>query len=559
MGMPRLKDYSGAVHYSIPFPHDERLCPGCGEERTYAWLSSGRFIFQLNKLVHVQSQVVQCLTPDCLVNGQLIHPTAEWMLAPKKLSYGCDVISTIGALRMEEKKKLGAIHQYLVEKHGLPISERGVNKLMDLYLALVSGSQLEDRDLIREIQRNGAIVLSLDAAEPLKGHEASWLVRDVLTGRTLVARTMRSSTTADVQRLVHVVKEFAAECKVPIIGAVSDAGRVIRKAIALELPGIPHQLCRPHYVKDLAKPLMDEDRELKKKLKKPFRDLRKAERTLVTPEKPSASASEQPDPAPAEAKADVSRVQGVSLSYLEKLCLAIRSILKDSGHYPFKPPGLKLYERLALVRETVRTLRRKKGGRCLEMLDGMLGVLDELKEQEEELRSLYAHIWKVGTVLYHEGQTSTKAKQQMRELVDEWNSLRRNGGTREGLYKSWVKLTDSLWPGLFHCYDDPRIPGDNNSTERAIRDLKNFERHFSQNPNPAKRFVRHADFLAAFLNCKRIPGLDFVASRTAEQVQKAKDTLKAQSLKASIMSRARRDTHGLLKEILEESRAGPKG
>lgn len=300
------------------------------------------------------------MTPDCLVNGQLIHPTAEWMLAPKKLSYGCDVISTIGALRMEEKKKLGSIHQYLVEKHALPISERGVNKLMDLYLALVSGSQLEDRDLIREIQRNGAIVLSLDAAEPMKGHEACWLVRDVLTGRTLVARTLRSSTTAEIQRLVRLAKEFAAECKVPIIGAVSDAGKEIRKSIALELPGVPHQLCRPHYVKDLAKPLMDEDRALKKKLKKPFRDLRKAERTLVAPEKPSLPEPRQPEPA--EGKAHGSRVQGVSLSYLEKLCLAIRSILKDSGHYPFKPPGLRLYERLALVRETVRTLRRKKGG-----------------------------------------------------------------------------------------------------------------------------------------------------------------------------------------------------
>ena len=65
---------------------------------------------------------------------------------------------------------------------------------------------------------------------------------------------------------------------VPITGVVSDGQDTIRKAVARTLPGVPHQLCHFHYLREAARPIYEADRHAKKELKKRVRGVRPIER-----------------------------------------------------------------------------------------------------------------------------------------------------------------------------------------------------------------------------------------------------------------------------------------
>ena len=69
---------------------------------------------------------------------------------------------------------------------------------------------------------------------------------------------------------------------VPIRGVISDGQLSIRKAVASALPGVPHQLCHFHYLREAAKPVYEADRHAKKELKKQVRGVRPIERAVET-------------------------------------------------------------------------------------------------------------------------------------------------------------------------------------------------------------------------------------------------------------------------------------
>src|SRR5258708_36714701 len=41
--------------------------------------------------------------------------------------------------------------------------------------------------------------------------------------------------------------------EIPIVGVITDGQHSIRKAVARALPGVPHQLCHFHYLREAAK------------------------------------------------------------------------------------------------------------------------------------------------------------------------------------------------------------------------------------------------------------------------------------------------------------------
>src|SRR5262249_61690985 len=104
----------------------------------------------------------------------------------------------------------------------------------------------------------------------------------------------------------------------PTPGAVSDGREPTRTAVAQPLPGVPHQLCQFHSLREAAKPIHEADRHAKKQLKKRVRGVRKIER-----------AAEGEDDAEGEI------VRGY--------CAAVRSALTDDGLAPLAASGLLLH------------------------------------------------------------------------------------------------------------------------------------------------------------------------------------------------------------------------
>src|SRR6516164_4395667 len=175
---------------------------------------------------------------------------------------------------------------------------------------------------------------------------------DGLSGEVVLARSLLSATTEDLQALVTEVRQAVP---VPIRGVISDGQSTIRKAVARALPGVPHQLCQFHYLREAAQPIYEADRHAKKELKKRVRGVRPLER---------------------QAEKEPSQEAAVVRDY----CAAVRAALTDDGRPPLAASGLRLLERLTKV---VASLDRvaAKAGRLLKGLEKLRRLLHRGLEQ----------------------------------------------------------------------------------------------------------------------------------------------------------------------------------
>jgi hypothetical protein len=295
--------------------------------------SNFRTLVTLDGLVRLKLKIRQCRRAECPRHRRPYRPEAEGALALPHHEFGLDVIAMVGALRYAEHKSVPEIHRALRER-GVDIAQRSVTCLLERYDELLALS-LSDADRLREITaREGRVILALDGLQPDVGHEVLWVLRDCLSGEVLMAKSLLSSAAEDLAALLGAV---VSVLPVPIEGVVSDGQRSIRRAVERALPGVPHQLCHYHYLREAALPIYEADRHAKKVLKKHVRGIRVIERK-VEPR--------------GDAEAEV--VRGY--------CAAVRSALTDDGPPPLSASGLQLHERLTQIQDSLE--RVEKRGLC---------------------------------------------------------------------------------------------------------------------------------------------------------------------------------------------------
>ena len=121
------------------------------------------------------------------------------------------------------------------------------------------------------------VILALDGLQPDVGHEVLWVVRDCLSSEVLLARSLLSAAAKDLEPLLREVAEAVG---MPVLGVVSDGQTSIRRAVERALPGVPHQLCQFHFLREAAHPVFEADRHTKVRLKAEVRGVRPIERAL---------------------------------------------------------------------------------------------------------------------------------------------------------------------------------------------------------------------------------------------------------------------------------------
>lgn len=290
-------------------------CPSCGR---LMWVTyeNQRTVTTLEAVVRLRLPIRRCENGACDRHHVAYRPEAEGRWALPKHEFGLDVIAWIGALRYAEHRSVTEIHRRLRER-GVAIAERTVEHLLARYEELVGLRERDRQGLKEKLARQGRLIVALDGLQPDKGHEVLWVVREVLSGEVLGSQSLLSSTQSAIERLLT---EALAELGVPVVGVISDGEVAVRKAVAALLPGVAHQLCQYHYLREATKPVWEADRHAKKVLKKAVRGVRPLERQV-----------ERRDDAEAEV------VRGY--------CAAVRSALTDDGRPPRDASGLKLRER----------------------------------------------------------------------------------------------------------------------------------------------------------------------------------------------------------------------
>lgn len=371
----------------------DQVCAFCGEG-LYVCCHRKRRLFTLQGPWQLVVRLGHCPDPGCPGHRGTISPREEMAIAPPRLAVGWDVFAWIGHRRFARHWSVPQICAELSDSHAIDLSEDAVEDYVRRYQVMVAARHT-DFERMREVYApSKSVVLAIDGLQPEKGHETLYVVRELTQKRVWFAEPLLSSTNDEVRRVLARAGEIARALGVSVAGWISDKQDAFVAGIAKEFPDVPHRYCDNHFLRDLAKPVLEQDSHAKVQMRRKVRGLRAIEQAVLREAAKLPVSAEQSPPtsppqatpsgepavatliaeAPArdenfaaagtvwaseQATAEVSAAGQVVLDY----CAAVRGILNDDQGGPLHPPGLRMADALAEVRDSLeRNLETKKGG-----------------------------------------------------------------------------------------------------------------------------------------------------------------------------------------------------
>lgn len=351
-------------------------------------------LFTLKGPVELVCRLTHCSDPSCPARGQTLSPAAEFTFTLPRWLIGWDVFCWMGHRRFARHWSVSQLQAELREGYRIPLSFDAVLAYLGRYQTMLAARQQDPQQLARAYAKVDCLVLSIDGVQPEKGHETLYTVREWNAKRIWFAESLLSSSQDEVRRLLARARQWVSRLGKPVRLWLSDKQDAFVKGIALEFPDTPHRYCDNHFLRDLAKPMLDIDSTAKVQMRKKVRGWRDIERAVLerrrevvpqgqgrhalseegTPAGPAGAAGQQRQPTAKTAKTqeaatpikatqpgNSAQAGQVVLDY----CAAVRGILNDDQGGPLHPPGLRMAEALAEVRASLgRLLALNKPGRA---------------------------------------------------------------------------------------------------------------------------------------------------------------------------------------------------
>jgi hypothetical protein len=373
-------------------------------------------IFTLDGPLEILCKLAHCPDPCCPAHGHTLSPLAEAQITLPWWLIGWDVFCWMGFRRFTRHWSIPQLQAELRDSYQICLSDDAIAGYLKRYRCMVAARH-EDAELLKEAYQDiDRLVLTIDGLQPEKGHETLYVVRELRGKRIWFAEALLSSSTAEVQRLLAKAKDWAQQLGKPVELWMSDKQDAFVTGIAAEFPDVPHRYCQNHFLRDLAKPMLESDSHAKVQMRKKVRGLRDIEKQVLEDRRqaqvesepasaaadssasnadpanalgevaaptsssvaanenepvasaadageaagiPPAVAREQPAPAAPAAATPGDDAGQVVLDY----CAAVRGILNDDQGGPLHPPGVRMAEALQEVQQSLqRNLAAKKGG-----------------------------------------------------------------------------------------------------------------------------------------------------------------------------------------------------
>lgn len=249
---------------------ESKICPKCGQvlKRSHiAWRKT--LIFSTGPEI-VTSWAYQCDGSKCVKEKESYKSEQAERLHLKHRRYSREIIVKIGYRRFWHHRTMYEIYEWLNEELGLKISERQVLNLIGDFLALLRAGQAAN--IKQKLGQSNDIVIGIDGMQPEKGNKSLYLIREPRVGLTLMAENLDEGANEILSdKLLNPLKSQAEQLGLKWQGVVSDAQQSIRLAVANSLPGVPHQACQSHCLRDAGQLTFAADRSMKKRLKAAFR------------------------------------------------------------------------------------------------------------------------------------------------------------------------------------------------------------------------------------------------------------------------------------------------
>lgn len=320
---------------------ERRLCLTCGAVLKRHHILWRKHLVLLCGPTYVTSWAYRCPNAGCADFGVVHRSAVAEQLHLGRGQFGRDVVVQIGYWRFWQHLTVPEIHSRLVNDLHLPICEREVLNLLGDFLALLrAGQPAKVIGLHVDWAERQGLVVGIDGMQPEKGNLCLYVLRDPRLGLTYLAESLEDSGALALHKaLLEPVRTLAEQLGLPILGVVSDAQESIRLAVRAALPGVPHQCCQFHCLRDAGTLTFEADRSMKTALKQRLR-----------------SALGHLKGSIAKLPAD-DRWRPVLADY----ALAIHSTLLEGGVAPFALGGVHIFDDLSALAASLRRCQEKGG------------------------------------------------------------------------------------------------------------------------------------------------------------------------------------------------------
>ena len=297
---------------------------------------------------------MHCPNSVCVQHRKIVNPDRESILALPHWLIGWDVFCWLGHRRFSRHWSVPQLRHELLDTYKLALSDDAIEDYLQRYQGMVAARQHDFERLKAEYAKTRTVTLSIDGLQPEKGHETLYVVRELEHERVWFARSLLSSATEEIRPLIEQANDWAKRLGCRVRLWISDKQDAFVKSIASVCPGVPHRYCGNHFLRDVAKPMLELDSQAKVQMRRKIRGLRMIEREVLKDRKSSRTDSNRDAPAslaPTEQR-------DIVLDY----CVAVRGILNDGQGGPLHPPGVRMSEALGAVRRSLqKNLQLKKG------------------------------------------------------------------------------------------------------------------------------------------------------------------------------------------------------
>ena len=396
---------AGTAFKRIPLDVEDCWCPVCDR---YMYVCDHRYhhLWTLEGPTQVVNRLVRCPDASCASRGRTFSPAAELSLSMPRWCIGWDVFCWLGHRRFARHWSVPQLRAELKDTHQIRLSDDAIEHYIGLDQTMLAARQQDPAQLAEAYRDSPSLVLTIDGLQPEKGHETLYVVRELTRKRVWFAEPLLSSAEQEVHRVVVLARQWAERLAKPVRAWMSDKQDAFVKAIATECPGIPHRYGQNHFMRDLAKPVLDLDRQAKVTMRSKVRGLRAIERRVLDERRHAAASASPPPPAPPQGAATSTAalpasvtpatvappepwassaggllhtdnaLEATRLATTEEAaveveagevvlgyCAAVRGILNESQGGPLHPPGVRMSEALQEVRDSLdRNLGAHKGG-----------------------------------------------------------------------------------------------------------------------------------------------------------------------------------------------------
>ena len=541
---------------------EQEVCSLCGHN---LHICDHRFhhIFSLRGPLELVCKLAHCPDPGCAAHQHTLRPLAESVITLPWWTIGWDVFTWLGFRRFARHWSIPQLQAELRDTYLIRLSDDAIAGYLQRYRYMVAARH-QDAALLADAYKDiDSLILTIDGLQPEKGHETLYVVRELRSQRVWFAEALLSSSAAEVQRLLAKAKDWATQLNKPVELWMSDKQDAFVTGIALEFPKVPHRYCQNHFLRDLAKPMLEKDSHTKVQMRKKVRGSSNIERQVIedrraaadagsgnalVPREPAVSepvaivapaskpAVNEPvlgmatvgepgaetmpasQPSAGGALAGDEQTPAAALAVAQKpavepatdevgdvvldYCAAVRGILNDDQGGPLHPTGLRMAEALKEVKESIgRNLDAKRGGRGEAQLNKLANCIDRgLQEVVEEQEQIKEYVKEVKRV---EATLDPSKGSRMKRKKRFQRLRRRLSRSKDAVRKQMAAVMMTFMVGLFAGPEAAQEIKDNLDLERWFRLPKGHERRIHGRRHAGVRLVQQGATLMPTLDAHK--------------------------------------------------------